>query len=162
SLRTAIVVAAAGIPHRVGFDASRGAWLFHERVPRGPPRHAVGPQLTPKAALAARLTPPPLHRPPAARRRGPTAPPPPAAAGPRPHGRGPPPAAAPGSGWPTKPWPAAGFAAAARGLATAGARVLLVGGRGDVDVAARVASLAGPGVASCAGQTDLATSVALI
>src|SRR5512132_2437758 len=28
SLRTALLVAAAGIPRRIGFDASRGAWLF--------------------------------------------------------------------------------------------------------------------------------------
>src|SRR6185436_13228065 len=41
SLRTALVVAAAGIGRRVGFDASRGAWLFHERVTRDRTRHDV-------------------------------------------------------------------------------------------------------------------------
>src|SRR5690242_16976137 len=34
SLRTAIVLAAASIPRRIGFRESRGAFLYHERVPR--------------------------------------------------------------------------------------------------------------------------------
>src|SRR5437879_4939770 len=42
SLRTALVLAAAGIPRRVGFRESRGARLFHERVPRDRPRRAGG------------------------------------------------------------------------------------------------------------------------
>src|SRR3989442_904178 len=41
SLRTALVLAAAGIPRRVGFRESRGARLFHERVPRDRGRHDV-------------------------------------------------------------------------------------------------------------------------
>src|SRR5437867_5184014 len=41
SLRTALVLAAAGIPRRVGFGESRGARLFHERVPRDRRRHDV-------------------------------------------------------------------------------------------------------------------------
>src|SRR5262249_33160709 len=32
SLRTALVVAAAGVPRRIGFRESRGAALFHQRV----------------------------------------------------------------------------------------------------------------------------------
>ena len=41
SLRTALVLALAGIPRRVGFTDSRGAALFHERVPRDRRRHDV-------------------------------------------------------------------------------------------------------------------------
>src|SRR5437667_450829 len=41
SLRTALVLAAAGIPRRVGFRESRGARLYHERVPRDRGRHDV-------------------------------------------------------------------------------------------------------------------------
>src|SRR5579885_2757726 len=41
SLRTALVLAAAGIPHRVGFRDGPGAALYHVRVPRDPRRHAV-------------------------------------------------------------------------------------------------------------------------
>lgn len=155
SLRTAIVVAAAGIPRRIGFDASRGAWLFNERVRRDQSRHDVERNLALMAPFGGVDAVPPLDVPvqaDAADR----------AARLVPQGAGPLVVIAPGSVWPTKRWTAEGFAEVARGLATAGARVLLVGGPGDVDVAARVASLAGPGVASYAGRTDLATSVALI
>src|SRR5215472_11308366 len=41
SLRTAIVLAAARIPRRVGFADSRGAFLYHERVRRDRRRHDV-------------------------------------------------------------------------------------------------------------------------
>ena len=41
SLRTAIVLAAARIPRRVGFDESRGAFLYHERVHRDRSLHDV-------------------------------------------------------------------------------------------------------------------------
>src|SRR5262244_4037445 len=41
SLRTAIVLAAAGIPRRIGFRDAPGAPLYHERVARERRRHAV-------------------------------------------------------------------------------------------------------------------------
>src|SRR5207244_13473640 len=41
SLRTALVLAAARIPRRVGFRQSRGAFLYHVRVPRDRRRHDV-------------------------------------------------------------------------------------------------------------------------
>src|SRR5262245_35013825 len=41
SLRTALVLACARIPRRVGFRESRGALLYHERVPRDRRRHDV-------------------------------------------------------------------------------------------------------------------------
>jgi heptosyltransferase-2 len=154
SLRTALVVAAAGIPRRVGFDASRGAWLFHERVHRDPARHDVERNLALVEPFGGVAAAPRLHvpvRPDAAERAARLLPP----------GDGPLVVMAPGSVWPTKRWTAEGYAEVARRLAAAGARVVLVGGGDDVEVASRVAALAG-GVTSHAGRTDLATSVALI
>jgi heptosyltransferase-2 len=155
SLRTALVVAAAGIPRRIGFDASRGAWLFHERVHRDPGRHDVERNLALLAPFGGATAPPALHVPvraDAAERAARLVPP----------GDGPLVVMAPGSVWPTKRWTVEGFAEVARRLAASGARVVLVGGPGDVEVAAQVAVLAGDGVTSHAGDTDLATSVALI
>src|SRR5262247_431560 len=41
SFRTALVLALAGIPRRIGFADSRGATLFHERVPRDRTVHDI-------------------------------------------------------------------------------------------------------------------------
>jgi heptosyltransferase-2 len=155
SLRTAFVVAAARIPRRIGFDASRGAWAFHERVHRDPTRHDVERNLALMAPFGGWSEPPRLHVPvaPAAAER---------ARALVPAGDGPLVMMAPGSVWSTKRWTAEGFAAVARALVRDGARVVLAGGPGDVDVADRVAALAGLGVVSLAGRTDLATSIALI
>jgi heptosyltransferase-2 len=156
SLRTALVVAAAGIPRRVGFDASRGAWLFHERVHRPRDRHDVERNL---ALLAPWGGPdgeaPVLHVPVgegAARR----------AAVLCPDGTGPLVGIAPGSVWPTKRWTTDGFAAVLRDLQRGGARCLLLGAAGDVTVADAIAQAAGVPVTNLAGQTDLATLVAVI
>jgi heptosyltransferase-2 len=155
SLRTALVAAAARIPRRVGFDSSRGAWLFHERVHRDPTRHDVERNLALMASFGGWPEPPRLHvpvRPEAAER----------ARAIVPRGGGPLVVMAPGSVWPTKRWTAAGYAVVARRLAADGARVLVIGGTGDAAVAAHVVELAGGAVTSVAGRTDLATSVALI
>jgi len=155
SLRTALAVAAAGIPRRVGFAASRGAWLFSERVPRDPARHDVERNLALMAPFGGWDEPPALHvpvRPEAAAR----------ARDLLPSGDGPLVVMAPGSVWATKRWAAEGFAALARRLLAGGARVVLTGSADDVPVADRVVALAGAGVASLAGRTDLATSIALI
>ena len=155
SLRTALVTAAAGIPRRVGFADSRGALLFHARVPRDRTRHDVERNLALMAPFGGWDAVPVLHvpvRPDAAARARELVP----------AGDGPLVVMAPGSVWATKRWEAAHFAALARELVADGARVLLIGGAGDGDVAARVAALAGDGVVSLAGQTDLATSVAII
>ena len=155
SFRTAWVVAAAGIPRRVGFATSRGAMFFHERVPRDPERHDVERNLALLSPFGALDGAPALHVPvdPTAAERARTLLPP---------GDGPLVVMAPGSVWPTKRWAAEGFATLARALVEEGARVLLVGGPDDVTVADRVVALAGAGVSSLAGQTDLATSIALI
>jgi heptosyltransferase-2 len=156
SLRTALVLAAAGIPRRVGFDASRGAWLFHERVHRPPERHDVernlallGPWGGPGGET------PVLHVPvhDAAAR---------AAAALCPSGAGPLVGLAPGSVWPTKRWTEDGFAAVVRGLVAGGARCIVLGAPEDVPVANAIARLAAVPVVNLAGRTDLATLVAVI
>jgi heptosyltransferase-2 len=155
SIRTALVVAAAGIARRVGFDASRGAWLFHERVRRDRTRHDVERNLALMEPFGGWDEPPCLHVPVQSE----------AAARARvlvPSGSGPLVVMAPGSVWATKRWAVEGFAALARRLARDGARVVLTGGPDDVAVAERVVALAECGVTSLAGRTDLATSVALI
>src|SRR5437870_1453122 len=64
SLRTALLLAAAGIPRRVGFSESRGARLFHERVPRDRGRHDVERNLALLAPFGGGAAePPPLHVP---------------------------------------------------------------------------------------------------
>src|SRR6266436_4312925 len=64
SLRTALVLAAAGIPRRVGFRESRGARLFHERVPRDRGRHDVERNLALLAPFGGEAEEPPaLHVP---------------------------------------------------------------------------------------------------
>jgi heptosyltransferase-2 len=156
SLRTALVLAAAGIPRRVGFDASRGAWLFHERVHRAPGRHDVERNL---ALLEPWGGPgdeaPTLHVPVAevaARRAVELCPP----------GAGPLVGVAPGSVWPTKRWTEDGFAAVVRELVGGGMRCVLLGAPADVETAAAIARAAGAPVINLAGRTDLATLVALI
>src|SRR5262249_59127103 len=90
--------AAAGIPRRIGFAQSRGAFLFHERVERDRRRHDVERNLALLAPFGAGPDgPPTLHvpvRPDAAAR----------AAALLPAGRGPLVGIAPGSVWRTKRW----------------------------------------------------------
>src|SRR5207249_400593 len=59
SLRTALILAAARIPRRIGFRESRGALLYHERVPRDRRRHDVERNL----ALLRPFGPPPAGPP---------------------------------------------------------------------------------------------------
>src|SRR5215831_5408679 len=64
SFRTSVVLAGAGIPRRIGFRESRGAFLYHERVPRDRRRHDVERNLALLAAFGACLDEAPaLHLP---------------------------------------------------------------------------------------------------
>jgi heptosyltransferase-2 len=154
SLRTALVLAMAGIPRRVGFETSRGRWFFHDRVARLRDRHDVERNLAlldpfgggEKAALHVPVDP-------AAR---------PVAAALCPDGPGPLVGLAPGSVWPTKRWTEDGFAAVTRALATDGARCVLLGAPGDAGAAAAIAARAAVPVTNLAGMTDLAALVAVI
>lgn len=155
SLRTALVLAAAGIPRRVGYANARGAWLFHERVPRDPRQHDVqrvlglmapfggwhGSQalhlaVTSTAAQAANA----LLPADATRIVG----------------------LAPGSVWNTKRWTTEGFAAVARALAQDGVRCVLLGGPADQAACDAVAQRAGEAVVNLAGRTTIETLVAVI
>src|SRR5205809_60019 len=120
SLRTALVLAAARIPRRVGFRESRGAPFFHERVPRARGRHDVERNLALLAPFGGAVEPPPLHVPvvPEAARR---------AAELLPPGSGPLLGVAPGSAWATKRWAPEGFAAVIGALVGEGARCVVLG-----------------------------------
>ncbi len=156
SLRTALALAMAGVPRRVGFRSAHGAWLYHVRVGRDPERHDIERNL----ALLAPFGGPPVGRPrlflpvsPAAQAR---------AAELLPAGAGPLVGIAPGSVWRTKRWAPSGFAAVAAALAADGARVVIVGSVADRPVCEEVARASGCRAAMLAGQTDLATLVAVI
>jgi len=156
SLRTAIVLAAARIPRRVGFRESRGARLYHERVPRDRRRHDVERNL----ALVAPFGPaldgvPVLHVPVAAEAAA-------RAAALLPAGNGPLVGLAPGSVWRTKRWTAAGFAAVAARLAAEGARCVVLGAPDEAALAEEVRARSGERAVVLAGRTDLATLVAVI
>lgn len=156
SLRTALVLAAARIPRRVGFASSRGAFLFHERVPRDRARHDVDRNLALVAPFGPPVTPPPsLHVPVSAEAAA-------RAAALLPDGDGPLVGVAPGSVWATKRWTAEGFAAVVATLAAEGARVVLLGAPSDRPAVDEVARRAGGVATVLAGRTDLATMVAVV
>src|SRR5581483_5116293 len=154
SLRTALVLAGARIPRRVGFRESRGALLYHERVPRDRRRHDVERNLALAAPFGGAPGRPALHLPvaPAAAAR---------AAALVPAGDGPLVGVAPGSVWATKRWSPDGFAAVVAALAADGARCVLVGAREDAALAESIRARAGAGTV-LAGRTDLATLVAVV
>jgi len=155
SLRTALVLAAARIPRRIGFADSRGAALYHERVPRDRRRHDVERSLALLApfggasgALRLRLA----VQPTAAAN----------AAALLPDGGGPLVGIAPGSVWATKRWTTEGFAAVLRALRADGARIVVLGAPAERALAEEVVRLGGGGATVLAGRTDLATLVAVI
>jgi len=155
SFRTALTLAAAGIPRRVGFRESAGAFLYHERVPRDRGRHDVERNLALVAPFGGAADPPRLHLPvtPQAAAR---------AAALLPAGDGPLVGLAPGSVWRTKRWTPGGFAAVAAALAADGARCVLLGGADDVALAESIRTSSGGRTAVLAGRTDIATLVAVI
>lgn len=156
SLRTALVLAAAGIPRRIGFASSRGAAFFHERVPRDRSHHDVDRNLALVAPFGAPVAPTPaLHVPVAAEAAE-------RAAALLPDGDGPLIGVAPGSVWATKRWTAEGFAAVVSTLAAEGARVVLLGAPSDREIVDDVARRAGDVATVLAGRTDLATMVAVV
>lgn len=155
SLRTALALAAAGIPRRVGFRESRGARLFHERVPRDRRRHDVERNLALLAPFGGGMDAPRLHvpvAPEAARRAAELIPP----------GPGPLIGVAPGSVWATKRWMAGGFAEVVRALASEGARCVVLGAPDEAELATEIDRRAGGCATVLAGRTDLATMVAVV
>jgi heptosyltransferase-2 len=155
SLRTALVLAAAGIPRRIGFTESRGALLYHERVRRDRRLHDVQRNLALATPFGAPASEAPLHVPVAADAAA-------RAAALLPSGDGPLVGVAPGSVWATKRWGASGFAAVVRGLAEDGARCVILGAPDEAPLAEAVRRLSGGRATVLAGRTDLATLVAVI
>jgi len=161
SLRTALVLAGAGIGMRVGFRESRGAFLYHVRVRRDRSHHDVERNLGLLWAFGVRpeehLQPPYLvpglaAENEAARLLGELG---------LDDGRALY-ALCPGSVWHTKRWNAEGFGIVARTLGEMeGAAVLLLGGSADAAVGERVERHAGGAAVNLVGKTDLATFVAL-
>jgi len=156
SLRTAVVYALAGIPRRIGFDASRGAWLFHEIVHRDRTRHDVLRNLALLGPLGVAAGDAPELHVPVAREAAARAEELLGSVG-RPRI-----GIAPSSVWETKRWTEDGFGAVAGMLGREGAAIVLLGAPGDEPSARRIAGGAGVPVVDLTGRTDLATLVAVV
>jgi len=168
SLRTALLLALAGVPLRVGFARSPGALLYHRTVRRAG-AHARDRLLALATALDIRLPDPPplpsLAVDPAAHAAAERLL---VAAGVAPGSRFV--VVAPGSAWPTKEWPVESFAALAAELSLrSGEHVVVVGTTGDQErarailafVAARGAAPEAVGI-DLTGRTSTAELVAVI
>jgi heptosyltransferase-2 len=160
SLRTAVLLAAAGVPYRIGFGGTPGAWLYHARVRRDPRLHDAERNLALVSVFGAdpreHAAPPRLVAGPAAEARASDL----LAACGLDDGR-PLYGICPGSAWPTKRWRPEGFGAVARRLATRRAAAVLILGEAGDGSAAAVEREAGGSAVNLAGRTDLATFVAL-
>jgi heptosyltransferase-2 len=161
SLRTALLLALAGIPQRVGFRQSAGWFLYHHTAERDPQRHeverilclmrafAVEPeacQRTPVVAYGedARVQAQALLREAGITDLEAVF------------------VVCPGSVWPTKRWTIDGYAGLVHRLEQEYGRVLICGGPDDVSVAQAVQAQAqGQGI-NLAGRADLPTFMALI
>ena len=162
SFRTAWMLAAAGIPRRVGFRQSRGWFFYHRRVPRDATRHDVERNLSILAGIdvdpTTAITRPFVACPPGATAR--------LQALLRPHDVGPSArliGVAPGSAWATKRWTVEGYAALLGDVQRElGATPVLLGARGDVAYAEAVQRAAPVPVINLVGQTDLGTLIAAI
>jgi heptosyltransferase-2 len=166
SLRTAVLLAMAGIPRRVGFRQSAGWFLYHRRVLRDARRHDVERNLSILAALdmdpESFVTRPfvPCSDEARARLRALL----------QEQGANPESdlvAIAPGSVWATKRWTVEGYAALLRSFEDRpGVTPILLGARGDAEYAAavrRAAGAAGRGAGvDLVGKTDLPVLVAAI
>ncbi len=172
SLRSALIPFLAGIPRRIGFDASAGRWLLSDRVPYRPGAHETERNIDLLRPLG--LAPPGLD--PSGTQWGPG---PEAPVLPRVYpnaldesvvlewmkeaglaGNVRPIAVAPGSIWNTKRWPADRYAALCRSLREKGEPVVLLGGAGDAALCASIAGIAG--CLNVAGQLSLLQSAALL
>ena len=162
SLRTALLLALSGIPHRVGFRQSPGWFLYHQTVQRDTDRHEVERILCITRAFG--LEPESCDRtpyvayPPATRTNvqrffdeaqiadsDPVF------------------IVCPGSVWYTKRWTTAGYSALVRSLARDYGRVVLCGGPDDVPIAQEIEEQAQvAGLLNLTGQADLQTFMALI
>lgn len=156
SVRTALITALARIPRRIGFSDSALPWFYHAQVARDRGRHEVWRNLQlldPLGGLPPGFTPvlnlssPPEFDP---RRLGIT-------------GNGVRVGLCPGSIWPTKRWPPAGYARLADLLQERfQAAVFLLGAPEDQAVAAEVEALCRRPVINLAGRTSVPELVGVI
>src|SRR5581483_7976819 len=162
SLRTALTLALAGIPLRIGFRQSAGWFLYHRRVDRDAHAHDVERNLSLLRGLG--IEPEACDATPRIEA---------AAVARESVGRifdelgigrdatviG----VNPGSVWPTKRWIAEGFAAVSAAVAKKhGARIVVFGGPDDREVAEQVVHLAACGAVSVAGRLGLSELAAAV
>jgi heptosyltransferase II len=161
SFRTALLLALAGIPQRIGFRRSPGWFLYHRTTLRDTDRHEVERILCIMRAFG--IEPedcdrrPRVEYPEATRTQARTllqengiTPSDPLFV------------VCPGSVWPTKRWTVDGFASLVRHLEDNYGRVLLCGGPDDAEVADAVHAQAGRRGVTLVGQADLLTFMAVI
>jgi heptosyltransferase-2 len=164
SLRSALVCRLAGIPVRIGFDASAGSALLTERVRYERTDHEIVRNLALAAPLGIagkgrplpRLYPtgedrrivdgilPQVHRGNGDSRRN-------ARVG-----------VAPGSLWNTKRWPEERYRELVRLLAAEGLAVVLIGSEADAPLCGRIAAAGGASVIDASGRLSLLQSAELI
>ena len=160
SLRTALLLALAGIPQRIGFRQSPGWFLYHRIASRDPNRHEVERILCLMRAF--NVEPEECDRRPFV------------AYGAFAHTQAqtfltdagiqehePVFIIAPGSVWPTKRWTMVGYAALVRQLERHYGRVLICGGPDDARVAEAVYEQSGRQGVNLVGKADLQTFMAL-
>jgi len=161
SLRTALLLALAGIPQRIGFRQSPGWFLYHRTATRDTHRHEVERILCLMRAFGAE--PEECERKPrieysAAARTDAEA----LLREARLEGTEPIFIVCPGSVWPTKRWTVEGYAGLIRLLERNYGRVLICGGPDDVAVAQAVHRQSGAQAVNLTGRADLSTFMALI
>ncbi len=144
SFRSALLVARAGIPVRIGFAGAEGAMLYTHRVARRAALHEAERILDLGRAIG-------LDGSAVARRRTPPA------------GGQPTIVVAPGSRWATKRWTTEGFAEVARSLARRGWRVVVTGSESDAHVCRAVTALGEhPAIENACGLLSLTELTDLI
>ncbi len=155
SLRTALLMAMSGIPHRTGFADARGSLVYHQRARRRPEDHdvirnlsllsgeisleALDPELRLFAPRRAELAADLQSRLPAVGRYA---------------------VLVPGSAWPTKMWHWEHYRAVAAYLRRRGLAVVLLGGPGDREVNGKVAR--GLEALDLAGATTVAEAMTVV
>jgi heptosyltransferase-2 len=160
SLRSALLVKLAGIPRRIGFDASAGSFLLTDRVRRDATAPETRRNLDLLTALGLQPAggPPRIHPGEDHRRQ----------AGDflNRHRDIPPEGligVAPGSAWPTKRWLAEGYAEVIRRLQEEDGRsAVLLGGREDGPLCREIARLSGMKIPVAAGELSVLSAAALM
>ena len=161
SLRTALLLAMARVPRRIGFRQSAGWFLYHQRVVRDATQHDAQRNLSIVSALGIDPVCEPAHllllpSPEADARLKDLL---------RQHGvptGSPLIGVAPGSVWATKRWTVEGFATLTAALHQRGHQVLLLGAPSEQVIAAEVNRRAGGIAIDLVGHTDIGMLVAAI